>query len=322
MSSIISSENPSASPTPSSSPPPSTQLDSSPSAKGKCKPVRGASFTPSEDVAVAKAWIAASENAIVGTEQKADDFMRSIEKLYNESFKPANREIRSLKSLKTRCRAIQKECMSFGGCYARVVRSKPTGVSSSDLIRMATALFNGVDITNASDDCGKPFRFLQAWEVLKTHEKFMAGAEKPESAQTPPEGEDGGTENSTQEPNGDVKKPSESRPVGRRRAKNALQVQKDSKEKLCLASESVQAQKDRNLALKRHYEIMLFTNAPAGCDEAESVEYFNIMRQRALAEIRGENKQKTGKETPASPSQTDFNGGFNSDADDAGSERS
>ena len=42
------------------------------------------------------------------------------------------------------------------------------------------------------------------------------------------------------------------------------------------------------MALKRHYDIMLFTNAPPGVDNSESVEYFRIMRARALASLRKE----------------------------------
>ena len=53
---------------------------------------------------------------------------------------------------------------------------------------------------------------------------------------------------------------------------------RDAAKKLKLAAESVAAQVERNVALKRHYEIMLFTTAPAGCDDAESLEYSRKMR--------------------------------------------
>lgn len=40
---------------------------------------------------------------------------------------------------------------------------------------MATALFNGMEIRDALDDCNKPFRFTGALEVLKNHDKFQNG---------------------------------------------------------------------------------------------------------------------------------------------------
>ena len=64
--------------------------------------------------------------------------------------------------------------MLFYDCYARVARSKQAGVSPEDMIRMSTGLFNGIDMGRVDDDCGKPFRFLQAWDVLQHHEKFMS----------------------------------------------------------------------------------------------------------------------------------------------------
>ena len=123
---------------------------------------RGSSFTPSEDEAIAKAWIAVSENAIVGAEQKGTVFFEAVRDVYNDKFKPANRDRRTMDSVKTRCRTIHKECMRFAACHARVVRSHPTCVSIGDIVNMATALYNGIEINGVEDDCGKPFRFIQS----------------------------------------------------------------------------------------------------------------------------------------------------------------
>ena len=75
-----------------------------------------------------------------------------------------------------------------------------------------------------------------------------------------------------------------------------MQKDRDAAKKLKLAAESVAAQVERNVTLKRHYEIMLLTTAPAGCDDAESLEYFRTMRARALNTTRNEEKatQKDG----------------------------
>ena len=79
-----------------------------------------------------------------------------------------------------------------------------------------------------------------------------------------------------------------SSPIGRKRAKENQRKADDATKKIKLAAEAVKAQKERNVTLKRHYEIVLFTNAPSGCDNSQSVEYFNTMRARVLAELRGE----------------------------------
>lgn len=55
-----------------------------------------------------------------------------------------------------------------------------------------------------------------------------------------------------------------------------------------IAQASVNAQEERNKTLKRHYEIALFTNVPAECDNREAVEYFRIRRARALAVLHKE----------------------------------
>ena len=127
---------------------------------------RGASFTPLEDEAIAKVWIAASEDPIVGAEQKGNDFFTKIQQLYNAKFKPANRVHKTIESVRIRCKTVHKQCMPFWSFHARICRSKPTEVSPNDIIKMATALYNGFQIDNIADDSGKPFKFEIAWRVL------------------------------------------------------------------------------------------------------------------------------------------------------------
>ena len=76
--------------------------------------------------------------------------------------------------------------------------------------------------------------------------------------------------------------------IGRKRAKEALENKKRVAKNLKLAQASVAVQQERNKTLKRHFEISLFTSAPAVCAKREAVEYSRIMRARALAEIRKE----------------------------------
>ena len=243
----------------------------SPSVEGKkLKSERGSGYTPCEVAATAKAWITVSENAIVSTGQKSIDFFASIANIYNENFKPGTREERTVASVKARCKAIQKGCMLFSGCYARVARFKPTGMSLQDMIRMSTGLFNGIDIGRVDDDCGKPLRFQQVWDVLRHHEKFMYGLSLPPKAHTADPGISAEVTRSTNEDAASTvgvkheEKHSTSgsaRPTKRKRAKEKMRKDRDAAKKMNLAAESVAAQVERNVALERHYEIMLFTTA-------------------------------------------------------------
>ena len=76
------------------------------------------------------------------------------------------------------------------------------------------------------------------------------------------------------------------RPMGRKRAKDMKEKEKEKTNNIRLAAESFEGQSHK--ALKRHYEIMLFTQAPAGCDNSDSVEYFPIIPARALSGPRRE----------------------------------
>lgn len=164
---------------------------------------------------------------------------------------------------------------------------------------MTTALYNGVEIENVEDDCGKPFRFAKEWRVLSHHQKFMVstrGSQQGENLynalSNTGTGDSGGVANEEgTEQHQDISEHSVSfsdRPVGRKKAKMMKTKSKENAKNLPLAAESVATQKERNDALKPHYEIMLFTNAPAGCNNSESVKYFRIMRTRALKKLRPE----------------------------------
>ena len=131
-----------------------------------------------------KAWIVVSENRIVGTERKSNDFFASIANIYNETFKTSSRQSRTGESVKARCKAIKKEYMYFSGGYARVEHFKPNGVSSDDMIRISTCLFNGIDMRRVDDDCGKPFCLLQAWDLLRNHAQFMSALNLSPKAHT------------------------------------------------------------------------------------------------------------------------------------------
>lgn len=76
------------------------------------------------------------------------------------------------------------------------------------------------------------------------------------------------------------------RPVGRKISKASEQKKADTAKRISLAAGSVSVQRKQNKPTKRHYEILLFANAPPGCYSSQSVEHFNIMLSRAFTETR------------------------------------
>lgn len=144
---------------------------------------RGSSFMRAKDETIAKSWIAVSENPIVGLKQNTNDFFNIAQDMYNDKFKPPNRKIRTMESVKTRRKTMHKEHMKFAACHIWVVTMHPTGLPLSDMISMATAFYNGIEMTGAEDDCGKPFRFIKSCRILRNHEKYR-GLERYLESQT------------------------------------------------------------------------------------------------------------------------------------------
>lgn len=57
-----------------------------------------------------------------------------------------------------------------------IFRSQLTGVSPTAITKMATALYNGVQIDNFDGDCGKYYKYIPAWTVLRGHQNvFLRG---------------------------------------------------------------------------------------------------------------------------------------------------
>lgn len=78
------------------------------------------------------------------------------------------------------------------------------------------------------------------------------------------------------------------RPVGRRRAKQQAQRDYDDHKTLKLAEEAVEVQKARLEELRRHNEILLFTNTPAGFDNTKANEFFATAQEAVLNRYREE----------------------------------
>lgn len=277
--------------------------------------VRGSNYVPAEDAAVAKAYIRCSENSIKGSEQRSDTFFSDVTDSYNEFFKPDEREKRSPESIKARVKLISKACTAFSGCYGRVMRLQPTGTNADDIIRLSTGLFNAHDMRNAADDYGKDFKFLDAWKVLKEHPRFspcVCNVTGDIEAENSKAGNISTSESLAEctdalEADADVKRSVETRPIGRTRAKKEADKQRIAHEKLKVASEALDAQRQRTEAINKHYEILLFTSGPDGMDAQETAEYFTTMRKRVIANLRESqsSKRQRGSSAEGSAAERD-----------------
>ncbi|PXF45074.1 hypothetical protein BWQ96_05176 [Gracilariopsis chorda] len=76
------------------------------------------------------------------------------------------------------------------------------------------------------------------------------------------------------------------RPVGRRKAKEIAQKQHSANKKIKIAQEAVKAQQNRNTALSRQKDILLFTNGPGGVHSKQAQEFFSLMQEEALEALR------------------------------------
>lgn len=193
--------------------------------------------------------------------QKGEDFYKSVAQAYNKSFKPRNREVRSCESLRKRSELMHKEFMRFNFCYAQCLWAKPTGVLSlQDLVWLATGLFNNFAVASCYNDCDKPFRFLQARETIRKHEKckpamvavdetkgsfdFAAtGVEDSDKTSAAPSSVEQLCDNVLQPKKSEERGQSAARPIGRGQAKDMLEKRHGSLKKIKIAEE---AQKRRN----------------------------------------------------------------------------
>ena len=76
-------------------------------------------------------------------------------------------------------------------------------------------------------------------------------------------------------------------PVGRRKAKELYVKPRQQENKIKLAQALVETQKDCNKTLKRQLAIQLFSDTTTGFDAVETTEFFTLLREEALQELRG-----------------------------------
>lgn len=95
-------------------------------------------------------------DAIVGIDQKVEVFHRCVNEFY-EIIKPAYQARHNDKSIELCIGKVLAECLSFAGCVAKISNSRPNGCSDDDVVYLATALYNKLQVSTAIEDCRLPF---------------------------------------------------------------------------------------------------------------------------------------------------------------------
>lgn len=144
--------------------------------------------------------------------------------------------------------------MLFGSSHAKVVRSKPTGVSDRDIINIGTGLYNGVEMGYATDDSARPFKYKEAWNILRCHPKIIniydksCSNDRGRNSAVDKQKDSKLSDNSRKDKEADevvgktsIEDKKTPRSVGRKRAKEQAQKEAESKKKIGLTAESVAA---------------------------------------------------------------------------------
>ena len=133
-------------------------------------PVRQPYMTPAEDELLARAYVNASEDPIVGADRKGSVFWTTVQQGYTQLFKESGLVIpgvttRTMLSLKNRFqRNISPEVQQFNH-HCKICKSNnPSGHTEDDIMRLAVENFLEVE--------GSAFRFIDCVPILQQMPKF------------------------------------------------------------------------------------------------------------------------------------------------------
>lgn len=107
---------------------------------------RKGNFSDKEDEVLVVAWLHASMDPIVGTEQKHATYWNRIHEEY-ELHKPQGSE-RNVNSISHRWSVVKEQVGRFCGCYEQIMHRHESGKTEQDKIVDALKLFKSQDKTN------------------------------------------------------------------------------------------------------------------------------------------------------------------------------
>jgi No apical meristem-associated C-terminal domain len=133
---------------------------------------RPPNFTSEEDVLISRAFVHVSENPTVGVDQKAADFWRHVQNVFQALYKDADVQVedegrfgRDSQAIRNRFqRHIQREVQRWNSFYKNIKQKKRSGAREEDIIKAATEEFLDIE--------GKPFWFENCVPILQEMPKF------------------------------------------------------------------------------------------------------------------------------------------------------
>ncbi|XP_035838114.1 glutathione S-transferase T3-like [Helianthus annuus] len=136
--------------------------------KGKTK---STNWTKLEEEALAKAWVHCSTNKKKGNQQNRESFWRKILEHFNKTVGGSNRTVHQVRS---KWNPMMTKINFFNGLYQQADRTRGSGCKDLDVMKVALKEFK--------DKFPNGFQHVEAWEVVRRHEKW---------AQVPLLGEEG-----------------------------------------------------------------------------------------------------------------------------------
>nr|KAJ0199238.1 hypothetical protein LSAT_V11C600337510 [Lactuca sativa] len=158
-------------------------------------------WTKEEEEKLAEAWVAASEDPIVGDSQTYGSFWEKVRAIFYELMES---EARNADQITSKWRDIRLKCTDFGGIYNNLLNIRKSGSNDFDVFKAAMDQYEKTTPTR------KAFPYMKSWLKLKDSPKWKEQ-----------------TEGSSQSSDLETDQPLP-RPVGRNKAKKAASTSSNS----------------------------------------------------------------------------------------------
>tara|TARA_R110002050_G_scaffold283104_1_gene431315 strand:+ start:450 stop:1298 length:849 start_codon:yes stop_codon:yes gene_type:complete len=277
---------------------------------------RGNNYLEDEDLILTLAWLEISQDAVVGSEQKGDNFWLRVRNKFVEIWKrrrgedKAYRERISLRTsvaLKNRWTTkINHDCQKFSANHERVTKLSKSGENEEDRMEAAQKFFVEDISWNTTK---REFIYHSSWKLLKIHPKWRFGQSVTSHSATSKKRKreiDGdeevmidGVSSSDEDEKSNFKFRISPRPTGRKLTKlmkrEAEKAERDKERSILKASERIALASERKAAavelLCETQQASLFS-VENGCTSEERESYFTLMRQRVLSRLAPEQKNR------------------------------
>ena len=145
---------------------------------------RGKGWTETEMSLLCQSWLAVSEDASIGTGQKAETFWSRVLKQLNTFLqeKDLSSVDKDWNKVQAKFGVISKDVSLFGACYKIVMDLDESGKSDADRLVDAHALF--LKRSNQEQTKRYAFKYLSCYNVLKNAPKWGQHAVKVQSTPT------------------------------------------------------------------------------------------------------------------------------------------